>query len=108
MVRALEGLGGLYLLFSRNTLGLPVFGSVCCAQPIPRESKRVRGTGYSLAVFMVDIATSLQSEAIQFPDQSLDALLCAKLDQPLFFVGRRDHALQLRAAQVRTARNPHS
>src|SRR5258708_39795102 len=108
MVRALDGLGGLYLLFYRNTLGLPVFGSVCCAKAVPRESNKARETEYSLAVFMVDLATSLHSEAIQFRDQPLDALLAVNLDQPLFFVGTRHHALQLRYAQVRAAWNPHS
>src|SRR5260370_39830032 len=107
MVRALDGLGGLYLLFSKNTLGLPVLGSVCCAQPIPRVVNKSRETEYSLAVFMVDLATSLHSEAIQFRDQPLDALLAVNLDQPLFFVRRRHHALQLRQAPVRAAWNAH-
>src|SRR6266852_5163896 len=108
MVRALDGFGGLYLLFSKNTLGLPVLGSVCCAQAIPSVVNKRRETEYSLAVFMADLATSLHLEPIQFRDQPLEALLAVNLNQPLFLVRRRHHALQLRYAQVRAAGNPHA
>ena len=86
MMRAFDGFGGLYLLFSKNTLGLPAFGSVCCAHAIPSETKTTSENRIQLGGVYGGSSYSLQLEAIQFRDQSLDALLAVNLDEALFLV----------------------